>query len=172
MSERYDVNQALTHIQNLFPEPWPGHVILIISKTKEKEHRQLRATYCLDKPSDLMEIPQHMWDLYMLDGCDFYFCCGYTDGGKSGHNFSYKKENIRGNCFLWVDVDDITLAQAKEIAADIPCKPTGYVRSGGGYHFYWVLNQFHDKEDKRVVEALKRLEKWTGGDRIAKTHRS
>lgn len=170
----FDFDQAIKHIQNLFPEPWPGGVIIeaVVEKEKSgKGPRHIKFSHLLQGPQDFERIPeQHIRGLLFQD-CNFYFSCGFVDGRKDGKHGYFKrtKENIVGISFLWADVDDIDLEQAEAIEGACPCPPTGYVRSGGGYHFYWLLHGVIDAADPRIIEALKRLEAWTGGDRIAKT---
>lgn len=168
----FDFDQASKHIQNLFPEPWPGGIIIEARSEPSKTQGFIKFSHLLQSPYDFERIPEQTIRSLLLQNCNFYFTVGYVDGRKDGKHGYFKrtKENITHVQVLYADVDDINLEQAEQIEAACPVTPTGYVRSGGGYHFYWLLHAPLDAQDKRLKEALNRLEAWTGGDRIGKVN--
>lgn len=57
---------------------------------------------------------------------------------------------------LWVDVDDNS-TEAYERLQDMAMPPTMVVKSGGGYHGYWLLNEPLYVSDSDTLERIERV---------------
>jgi hypothetical protein len=71
---------------------------------------------------------------------------------------------------VWADVD-FKQTQEEEVLKrlkDFPLKPSIHVRSGGGYHLYWVLEKPAEVKDIGQIEDInRRLADYFGGDKAA-----
>lgn len=77
-----------------------------------------------------------------------------------------KKEHMEGSCFLWVEIDDKDEILSEQRLAEImedEYKPNVIVRSGNGWHMYFLLSAYETSND--VIEACNRflIERF-GGD--------
>lgn len=93
----------------------------------------------------------------VMDRADLYFHCGVgTDEAVENRKVRYKKSDVKGCGFLWVDVDRPGVSP-DELAAwtSLDRGPSLIVRSGGGYHLYWVLDEF--STDIPRIEAANRF---------------
>jgi hypothetical protein len=78
-----------------------------------------------------------------------------------------KKADVTHAPALWVDVDGVTPEEGYNRVIRAPVPPSIVVRSGGGLHAYWLLNQpvRINQDTREIFEAtLRALAKATGGD--------
>lgn len=82
---------------------------------------------------------------------NIYFGCATRNGGGG-------KEYIQEIPVLWVDVDfkSTPTEEANRLIQDFHLPPTFVVKSGGGYHVYWLLKEPAGPEDIPRVEAILR----------------
>lgn len=68
-----------------------------------------------------------------------------------------RKEAIGCVTALWADLDkDIEPGEAARLCAKYPIKPSCVIRSGHGYHIYWLLEKPVGPKDFRTVERCNR----------------
>ncbi|MBI4595856.1 MAG: hypothetical protein HY730_05690 [Candidatus Tectomicrobia bacterium] len=78
-----------------------------------------------------------------------------------------KKEHIVQIPALWADLDfkDFPQEEFDRRLKSFPLSPSIIVRSGGGYHCYWLLKEPLERADiAQVEDYLKRLAAYLGGD--------
>ncbi len=95
------------------------------------------------------------------DGENVYFGVGTRDG-KGG-----RKENLVAIPALWVDLDFKDASEEKILSKlkTFPLKPSAIVRTGGGFHAYWLLRTPCPLSAIPVVEDyLRRIAAYLGGD--------
>jgi len=88
-----------------------------------------------------------------------------TRDGKGG-----TKENIVNIPAVWNDCDfkDTPIKQLGKNLKQFPFKPSIIIRSGGGAHLYWLLNEPAEKSDIEAVEDVnRRIAHALGGDQSA-----
>ncbi len=96
------------------------------------------------------------------DGENVYFgVLPRRRGVKSG-----KREDVTAGTAAWIDLDaDISAAEAKARVSKYPVKPSYVVKSGHGYHVYWLLSERVTCEDLGKLEQLNRaIAEITGAD--------
>lgn len=99
---------------------------------------------------------------------DGYFHCG-VDLAQT-RTVRCRAVDVDGVCFLWVDIDrEMPQTELLSIEKD-EFSPTVVVRSGRGYHLYWLLNRF-ERDKIAVTEANRWLSKRFGGDNVADVSR-
>ncbi|MDY6986418.1 MAG: DNA-primase RepB domain-containing protein [Thermodesulfobacteriota bacterium] len=94
---------------------------------------------------------------------DLYFAVATRNGGGT-------KEHIVHIPGAWVDIDfkDIPQAEAKKKLAEFSLRPSFVIRSGGGYHGYWLYKEPLSKDDIAEHEyLLKQLASHFEGDMAA-----
>jgi hypothetical protein len=94
-------------------------------------------------------------------GCDCFFAVATREKDKG------TKEGILEIPALWVDIDFPKLRQPdiEKRLESFPLQPNLKVRSGNGYHLYWILKEPAKKEDiPQVEDLLKSLALALGGD--------
>ena len=77
------------------------------------------------------------------------------------------KNDIKEIPALWTDVDfkDIDQAEIDQRIDDFPLRPSMIVKTGNGYHLYWILDTPATTTDiQRIEEINKRLVSHFGGD--------
>ena len=76
-----------------------------------------------------------------------------------------RKDVTRGTA-AWVDLDaDIPPAEAKARVDQFPVKPSFVIKSGHGYHVYWLLSERVERDDLKELENLNRwIAERVGGD--------
>jgi hypothetical protein len=97
----------------------------------------------------------------MPEGNDIYFGVATRSNGGS------TKDDIIEIPALWVDIDfkNTNIKDAQERLEKIAKKPTIHVRSGFGWHLYWVLKKPVEKENIKIIEDLnKALSRYFNGD--------
>ena len=79
---------------------------------------------------------------------------------------SGKRENVTRGTVAWLDLDaDVPVAEAKAQVGRFPIKPSYVVKSGHGYHVYWLLSDGVPRDDLGRLEALNRaIAELVGGD--------
>lgn len=87
------------------------------------------------------------------DGENVYFgVLPRRKGVKSG-----KREDVTRGTAAWIDLDaDISVAEARARVGAYPVKPSYVVKSGHGYHVYWLLSERVKREDLGKLEKLNR----------------
>ncbi len=87
------------------------------------------------------------------DGENVYFgVLPRRKGVKSG-----KREDVTRGTAAWIDLDaDISVAEARARVNKYPVKPSYVVKSGHGYHVYWLLSERVEREDLGKLEQLNR----------------
>lgn len=86
----------------------------------------------------------------MAKHLNLYYSCGVSF---KRVDIKYSKEDMAGACFLWAEIDDkdriLSEDEIKSIQND-EYRPSIMVRSGGGWHLYWLLDEF--VEDPARIE--------------------
>ena len=82
---------------------------------------------------------------------------------------SGKREDVTRGTAAWVDLDsDIPTAEAKAQVNRFPVKPSYVIRSGHGYHVYWLLNERVERQDLSKLESLNRsIAETVGGNVVS-----
>jgi hypothetical protein len=78
-----------------------------------------------------------------------------------------KKADVTHAPALWVDVDGVTAEEGYARVCRAPVPPSIVVRSGGGVHAYWLLNQpavINPSTREEFETTLRAMAKATGGD--------
>lgn len=79
---------------------------------------------------------------------------------------SGKRDDVTCGSAAWVDLDaDIPASEAKARVDRFAVKPSYVIKSGHGYHLYWLLSERVDRDDLGKLEALNRsIAEMVGGD--------
>ena len=96
------------------------------------------------------------------EGKNVYFGVATHEYGKGG------KEDIIQIPAVWVDIDFKETAEekARELINKFHLEPSMIVKSGGGFHVYWILNTPVSSEDIAKIEEInRRLVNYFGGDK-------
>lgn len=158
-----DLSQAATFLRKGYPGRWPGCIhleVFEITKGGDGRTRKKRIWHKeLYDATELEGIYQRALDTYQEQGYHIFFSVGLVKPGSP----TVKKDTVSHVKLLWADVDHKTEEQGREIFQSCPVAPTGIVRSGSGFHFYWDLGEYV-AVDESVAQASKKVHAWVGGD--------
>lgn len=85
-----------------------------------------------------------------------YFHCGVDLAQE--RTLRLRNIDVSGVGFLWADLDKNLSPQELKAIQEDELRPTLMVRSGNGYHFYWILNEFQYNK-QAATEANRWLSK-------------
>jgi hypothetical protein len=129
------------------------------------------------QPVHLFQLPErrvqavslgHLRHMELDAGSDWYFhVCpsGWTPDRDSGRPTAGDATRVAA---FWIDIDDKrfggdqskALGVVREISSVIGADPTDTVRSGGGFHPYWALEEPIEVDDENRAEVSALLKRW------------
>lgn len=158
---RVDLQQITEFFKNLYGDPaWPGvlyiEVMELLVDAQGKRKARLKARRVIKSLADIEGMEEVILNTMQSVGHHFFYTTAFTDSTEKR-----TKENVIAVPALWADVDDVNEEEMKERLKHVPIPASGVVATGGGYHIYWLLDEYREF-DPSVEEALRRVRDWVG----------
>lgn len=163
MTYEVSLSEMCEFFEYVYGQEWPGQIRIEFydiykSVNKDSGKTVVRSTkkdeFGISSVEELRHKEILALNAYQERGFHFFFTVCPTD-----YSAKRKMENVVGAKCLWVDVDHLDQEQLQSRLQGIPIPPNLIVRSGGGFHLYWILDGFYEPDDQ-VKAACKKVHRW------------